>query len=309
MERRSLFELPDIARTVAVALAEDLGVDPRSLEQGQVLGPELLARDVTTASTADSESLFAGVVRARQECVVAGLPVAAEAFESLSRCSGLFEPVEFYPLVAEGAHVPAGTAIAEVEGLATVVLAAERTALDFLMVLSGIATRTAQWVEEAQGQFDVCDTRKTIPGLRELSKYAVRVGGGTNHRAGLFDMVLIKDNHLRQAGGITAAVGRARLRHPSLTLEVEADSVEQAVEAVRAAADIVLLDNMDADTLARAVSACREAAADAGRDVLLELSGNVSLARVTELRESGIDRVSSSALTLAPPIDFGLDES
>ena len=304
-----MFELPDIEHVVALALAEDLGVEASMLSPGSALGPQLLKRDVTTSSTIDPDATFAGAVVARQSCVVAGLPVAAQTFEALSRAIGLFEPVEFFPLVPEGSHVAPGTPVAEVEGLAAVVLAGERTALDFLMVLSGIATTTAHWVALAQERFQVCDTRKTLPALRELSKYAVRVGGGTNHRFGLHDMVLIKDNHLRHAGGITAAVGRARLRHPDLTVEVEADSVEQAVEAVRAAADIVLLDNMDGAALAAAVAACRSAATESGRPVLLELSGNVSAERLPELLEVGIDRVSSSALTLARPVDFGLDEA
>jgi nicotinate-nucleotide pyrophosphorylase (carboxylating) len=145
--------------------------------------------------------------------------------------------------------------------------------------------------------------------MRALSKYAVRVGGGTNHRVGLFDMVLIKDNHLKRAGGIEAAVGRARLRHPRLLIEVEADSIEQAVRAVNAGADYVLLDNMDDAVLSQAVPACRAAAERRGIAVILEVSGNVDRARVPQLVEAGVDRVSSSALTMARPLDFGLDES
>jgi nicotinate-nucleotide pyrophosphorylase (carboxylating) len=302
-----MFELPDISEVVALALAEDLGVRADDLLGGVPVGPELLARDATTDATVGSDTHFQGTVVARQDCGVCGLPAAAEVFATLGRAAGLFEPVEFFPLVAEGSRVRAGTAIAEVDGLASVILAAERTALDLLMVLSGIATETARWVEAAAGRFDVCDTRKTLPALRDLSKYAVRVGGGTNHRFGLHDMILIKDNHRAHAGGITAAVGRARLRHPELVIEVEADTVRQAVEAVEAGADLVLLDNMERATLAEAVAACRAAERRTGRRVALELSGNVRFERLEELRDSGIDRVSSSALTLVAPVDFALD--
>lgn len=304
-----MFELPDISEIVALALAEDLGVSADDLLSGVRAGSELLARDATTDATIGPDARFEGIVVARQDCVVCGLPAAAEVFSTLGRAAGLFEPVEFFPLVAEGSQVREGTAVAEVDGLASVVLAAERTALDLLMVLSGIATETSHWVDCARGRFDVCDTRKTLPGLRDLSKYAVRVGGGTNHRFGLHDMILVKDNHRAHAGGITAAVGRARLRHPELVIEVEADTIAQAVEAVEAGADLVLLDNMDRPMLEEAVAACRAAEVSTGRRVALELSGNVRLERLDELGETGIDRVSSSALTLAAPVDFALDVS
>lgn len=303
-----MFQLPDISNIVAAALAEDLGVDVRRITDLDLANPRLLDRDVTSASVVGPDAHFSGTVTAREECVVCGLPVVAEVFAALSRAAGLFEAVEVFPLVAEGSHVAPGTPVAEIDGLAAAVLAAERTALDFLMVLSGIATETARWVDAAGGQLAVCDTRKTMPGMRALSKYAVRVGGGTNHRAGLYDMVLVKDNHLARSTSVTAAIEAARAAHPDLAIEVEADTLEQAVEAASAGADIVLLDNMDDATLALAVEACREAAEQAGGTVFTEASGGISLERVTELRRTGVDRVSSSALTLAAPMDFGLDE-
>lgn len=304
-----MFELPDIDAIVASALAEDLGVAAESLMPDAAPDPELLERDVTTFSVAGPDNWFSGVVVARQECVVAGLPVASAVFESLSRSAGLFEPVEFFPLVAEGTRVEPGTAVAEVDGLAVACLAAERTALDFLMILSGIATETARWVERAGEGLVVLDTRKTLPGLRELSKYAVRVGGGVNHRAGLHDMVLIKDNHLRRASSIAEAVSRAHTAHPGLVVEVEADTLDQAVAAVEAGADIVLLDNMDDATLTAAVLACRDAAKRSGHPVLTEASGSIRFERLTALRATGVDRVSASALTMTSPVDFGLDEA
>ncbi len=185
--------------------------------------------------------------------MVAGLPAVAAVYETLSRSAGLFDPIEVFPLVAEGARVKAGTPVAEIEGVAAAVLVGERTALDFLMLLSGIATETARWVAAAGPDLAVCDTRKTMPGLRALSKYAVRVGGGTNHREGLFDMVLVKDNHIAAVAWHQAAVAKARAGHPELLVEVEADTAEQAREAVEAGAHMVLLDNMDDATLAQAV--------------------------------------------------------
>jgi len=301
-----VFELPDISAIVSAALAEDLGVTPDELNVGA--SANLLGRDVTSASVVGLDAGFSGRIVARDACVVCGLPVAASVFETLSAAADLFEAVEFFPLVAEGSRVEPGTPVAEVEGLAAAVLAAERTALDFLMVLSGIATETARWVEAAGRDLTVCDTRKTVPGLRALSKYAVRVGGGTNHRMGLYDMVLVKDNHLARAGSVRVAVERARAHNPDLIVEVEADSLDQALEAVRWGADIVLLDNMDDEQLSHAVHACSSLASELGRACRTEASGGIGIARVPALRTAGIDRVSSSALTLAPPVDFGFDE-
>ncbi len=312
--------LPDISGVVASALAEDLGV-----EAGVFLSPavapcdgpdvrcaDLLARDVTTSSVLDVEaarSTSTWIIAPRVDCVVCGLPVAAAVFETLSRCAPELPPVRVSQSVEDGAWVLAGTAVAEIEGPAAVVLAAERTALDFVMVLSGIATETHRWVEAAAGSFDVCDTRKTVPGLRALSKYAVRAGGGVNHRMGLYDMVLIKDNHLCQTGGIAEAIGRAREHAARIPVEVEAETATQAAEAARAGADIIMLDNLAGAQLAAAVEAARAAAAEVGHEVVLEASGNLTFARLQELRGSGIDRVSSSALTMAAPVDFGLDDA
>lgn len=304
-----MYELPELDRIVVLALAEDLGVSPDRFAPGASPSFELLDLDVTSSAVVGPDALFGGRIVAREECVVCGLPVVGAVFERLSAAAGLFEPVEAFPLVAEGSRVSAGTPVAEVGGLALAVLAGERTALDFLMILSGIATQTARWVEAAGPGLAVCDTRKTSPGLRELSKYAVAVGGGTNHRHGLHDMVLVKDNHIERAGGIEAAATRAREAHPELLLEIEADTIEQAVEAAGGGADIVLLDNMDDSHLADAVFAVHAVAAEAGRAVLTEASGSITFERLASLAQTGVDRVSSSALTLgATPVDFGLDE-
>jgi len=177
-------------------------------------------------------------------------------------------------------------------------------------MLSGIATETARWVAAAGSNIDVCDTRKTPPGLRALAKHAVRVGGGANHRMGLHDMVLVKDNHIAAAGGISAAVVAVRASHPDLLVEVEADTIEQAVQAVEAGADLVLLDNMPDDVLAAAVLAVRGTAESLGRTVITEASGGIRFERLSALAETGVDRVSTSAITMGVPvIDFGLDEA
>jgi nicotinate-nucleotide pyrophosphorylase (carboxylating) len=293
--------LPPIDEIVAASLAEDLGAEADALLSG---APGLLERDVT-GSLLPRGARFAGVVRAREDGVVCGLPVAARVFEMLAEASGAPAP-DCFPLVPEGARVRAEDAVLEIEGDARVILAGERTALDFLMVLSGIATCAALWQAAAGPALRVLDTRKTLPGLRALSKYAVRAGGASNHRAGLFDSVLVKDNHIRAAGGIAVAVAAARARQPGLPVEVEADTAEQAAEAARAGADYVLLDNMDDTTLAEAVAAVR-AAAPVDARCETEASGGITIERLSRLAALGLDRVSASALTMAPPLDFGLD--
>jgi len=305
-----VFVLPDVTEIVALALAEDLGVPAERFVPGAGVTPGLLSRDVTSFSAIDPDARFSGRVVAREACVVAGLPLVPAVFDALSAAAGLFDPIEVFPLVAEGARIAAGTAVLEIEGVAAAVLTGERTALDFLMLLSGIATETAHWVKTAGPDLDVCDTRKTSPGLRALSKYAVAVGGGVNHRAGLFDMVLIKDNHIRAAGGITAALESARLGSPGLLVEVEADTLAQAKEAVEAGADLVLLDNMSDDLLGEAVLAVRQSARELDRTVLTEASGGIRRDRLAALRATGVDRVSTSALTMGVAVvDFGLDEA
>lgn len=296
------FRLPEIDAVVASALAEDLGV-PAAALMTPTAG--LLDSDVT-GSLLPAGARFEGVMRMRSAGVVCGLPVAERVWQLLAAASGVEAP-ECFPLVAEGAVVEAGRAVLEVTGGARVVLAGERTALDFVMVLSGIATQAARWQAAAGPSLSVVDTRKTVPGLRALSKYAVAVGGASNHRMGLFDMVLIKDNHIVAAGGLPHAVQRARELFPDLAVEVEADSVVQAEAAAAAGADMVLLDNMDDVTLTDAVAAVRRAT-PAGRTCLTEASGGVRFERLAALAATGVDRVSASALTLAPPLDVGLDE-
>jgi nicotinate-nucleotide pyrophosphorylase (carboxylating) len=186
------------------------------------------------------------------------------------------------------------TAVAEVDGPAASLLVAERTALNFLQYLSGIATVTRSYVDAAGGRLRVLDTRKTTPGLRTLAKYAVRCGGGTNHRRGLYDGILIKDNHIRLAGGLTQAVAKARRSAPGLPVEVETQTLEQVSEALEAGVETIMLDNLDDDATRQAIGRI------AGR-ARIELSGNMTLARVRQLATVGADDVSIGALTHSAP--------
>ncbi len=265
------------------------------------LGP---TGDLTSQVTIPAELRGQGVFVARAPGILAGLPVAAEVIAAVD------PNLVFQPLVEDGSSVAAGTRLATVAGPMRSLLAAERTALNCLQHLSGIATRTRQFVAAvASLPSQILDTRKTLPGWRHLEKYAVRCGGGHNHRIGLFDGILIKDNHLAALAGsgqaITVAVqaARARVGH-SMPVEVEVDTLTQLDEALACRPDIVLLDNMGPDVLREAVR--RRNAAAPG--VLLEASGGVTLATVRAIAESGVERISVGALThSAPGLDIALD--
>jgi nicotinate-nucleotide pyrophosphorylase (carboxylating) len=260
------------------ALAEDVGT-------GDVTGAAVLAADASAC----------GVIEARAPLLVCGLPIAEAAF-------ALLEPaLRAERGRAEGATAPAGAELLRIEGPARALLAGERTALNFLARLSGIATHTRRFVEAVAGTgVEILDTRKTLPGWRVLDKYAVAVGGGRNHRFGLYDGVLIKDNHLRAAGSVAAAVERARAA-TELPLEVECDTLEQVGEALDAEADAILLDNM---TLAQ----LREAVALAGGRARLEASGGITLENVRAVAETGVDEISIGALThSARSLDVSLE--
>ena len=273
--------------------------------------PELVRRalaedvgrgDVTTQATIAPGTRSSARFVARQAGVVAGLPIAALTF-------ALLDPaVQFETLTPDGSSVAAGATLARVTGEAAALLTGERTALNFLGRLSGIATQAAQCVAAVAGtRARVVDTRKTTPGLRLLEKYAVRMGGASNHRAGLDDGILIKDNHIAAAGSLTLAIQRARA-HAShlLKIEVECDSEEQAREAIAAGADTILLDNMTPDQLRRAVALIREQATG----ITIEASGNIGTdpAKLAAVAATGVDLISLGALThSAPNFDVGLD--
>ena len=274
----------EIRRAVVFALAEDIG-----------------SGDVTTLAAVPETAQASAVVRAREPLVVAGLALAEAAFRELSTSVYVTRPIE------DGDRVTEGKPLLQVAGPARALLSAERVALNFLQRLCGIATITAQFVEAIKGtRAQILDTRKTTPGWRRLEKYAVTCGGGRNHRIGLFDMVLIKDNHLaalrnEPPNAIAAAVQRARAKYPGLKVEVEADTLEQVEQAVAAGAEIVLLDNMNLVQLRRAVQSCKDRA-------LTEASGGVTLAGVRAIAETGVDFISVGALThSARAVDIGLD--
>ncbi|MCG5055608.1 MAG: carboxylating nicotinate-nucleotide diphosphorylase [Myxococcales bacterium] len=257
--------------------------------------------DVTSVVSVPAEIGARAQLVAREPLVVAALPLAALVFERV-------EPqVRFCGLVAEGDRAEAGTVLASVEGTARGVLAAERTALNFLQRLCGVATQTARFVAAVEGtRAQVTDTRKTTPGYRALEKYAVRVAGGRNHRFDLGSGVLIKDNHVAAVGSVAAAVHAARKQAPhGLKIEVEVDTLAQFDEALEAEADIVLLDNFTRTDILVAV----ERRNARGRSVpLLEVSGGVTLATVRSFAETGVDLVSVGALThAARAVDIALD--
>ena len=252
--------------------------------------------DITTEATVPPAQKGIGTLLAKSDGSVAGLPVAERVFAKLD------ETLAFRALVADGDAVKAGTPIAEVQGSAKTILIGERTALNFLQRLSGIATLTAQFVEAVAGyDTKIVDTRKTAAGWRAVQKYAVRVGGGHNHRFGLYDGVLIKDNHIVAAGGIGNAVQRARGVFPhTAKIEVEVETLEQVDEALEAAADILLLDNMPPSLMKAVVQAV-------GDRAVTEASGGITLDKVKTVAAAGVDLISVGALThSAMPMDISL---
>jgi nicotinate-nucleotide pyrophosphorylase (carboxylating) len=254
--------------------------------------------DITTDATVLPAQQARGVFLVKADCVVAGLDVAFEAFRQLEAGVRITARTQDgKSCIAAGADAE----IAEVAGSARALLVGERTALNFLQRLSGIATRARRFVDASGGRITILDTRKTTPTLRVLEKYAVRAGGASNHRVGLFDAILIKDNHIRLAGGVQAAVARVRAYRPGMRVEIEAETLDQVDEALAAGADTILVDNMSTADIRAAVTRSR------GR-ALIEISGGVTLERIPELATTGADFVSVGALThSAPAIDISFE--
>ncbi len=282
-------------------VAIQLSTDELQAQVRRALAEDLGWGDVTTQALVDPTVQARGVVAFREAGVVAGLPVAAAVFAVLDPA------VRWQSHHADGDAVATGTSVAEISGPAASLLTGERLALNYLQRLSGIATLTARYVQELEGTgARLVDTRKTTPGLRSLEKYAVRCGGGSNHRHGLSDGVLVKDNHIailgRQGVSLQAAVARARAAAPhGLRVEVEVDRLDQIEDVIAGGADIVLLDNMPAPVLAEAVRLV------AGR-ALTEASGGITLANARACAEAGVDLISVGALThSARALDIGLD--
>jgi nicotinate-nucleotide pyrophosphorylase (carboxylating) len=272
---------PLIEEAVRRALAEDLG----------------RAGDITSAATIPADARAEAVIAARQKGVIAGLPLAAEAFRQMDPAT------DFHTALADGSRVEPGDVVARLAGNARAILSAERVALNFLGHLSGIATLTSRYADAiAHTRARITCTRKTTPGLRALEKYAVRCGGGSNHRFGLDDAILIKDNHVAVSGGVAEAVHRAQAFAGHLVkVEVEVDTLDQLKEALSAGAEVILLDNMPPATLRQAVEITAGAA-------VLEASGGITLDTVVAVAETGVDFISSGAIThSAPVLDLGLD--
>jgi nicotinate-nucleotide pyrophosphorylase (carboxylating) len=261
----------------------------------RALAEDLATTDITTTATVPPKAHASAELWAKTAMTVCGMPVFARVFRRLD--SGATVRV----LVDEGAAVGPHTRVAQVEGDARAVLAAERTALNLVQRMSGVATSTRAYVEAAAGRCRITDTRKTTPGLRALERYAVRCGGGHNHRNDLGSGVLIKENHIRCAGGITAAITAVRLAAPhGLKLECEVTNLEELQEALAARADAVLLDNMNDDEV-------REAVQIAHGRAIIEVSGGITLERVGTLASLGIDLISVGAIThSAPAADLSL---
>jgi len=277
MEARKIIEAAK--PLIDLALAEDVGKG-----------------DVTTVATVPEGKEGRAVIIAKAYGIVCGLPIAAEAFRNVDAA------IRLTHLASDGEPVAPGDVVAALSGPLRGILTAERTALNFLTHLSGIATLTARFVDVvAPYRAVILDTRKTTPGWRILEKYAVRCGGGRNHRMGLYDMVLIKDNHIAASGSLTEAVRRVRAAGISLPIEVEVRTLAELEEALSLGVDRILLDNMDIPTL-------RKAIARAKGKVELEASGGVTLENAAEIAACGVDYISIGALThSAPALDFSLE--
>jgi nicotinate-nucleotide pyrophosphorylase (carboxylating) len=278
------------------------GLDPRAVHDAVVVAvredlPEAGDVDVTSAATIAADARGSGVFAAREEGVVAGLGVAALVFHTV-----LGDEVKIGDRLADGTRVAPGDVVMTVAGPTRGLLTAERTALNYATHLSGIATATARWVDALAGTgAKVLDTRKTLPTYRALQKYAVRCGGGHNHRFSLADMALVKDNHVVAAGGVVPAYRAVRAAYPDLPVEVEVDSLDQLRELLDAGCDRILLDNMSIEQLREAVQLT------AGRAVL-EASGGLTLERARAVAQTGVDWISVGALTHSVHVfDLGLD--
>lgn len=275
----------DVERVVRAALAEDLRLGP----------------DVTTEATVPAGRSATGEVVARAAGVLAGVPVALAVLDLAAGRDLVADVVR-----GDGERVGPGQAVLSIRGQLRAMLTAERTLLNVLTHLSGIATATRTWVDEVAGTSAVIrDTRKTLPGLRQLQKYAVRCGGGANHRMGLGDAALVKDNHVLAAGGIAAAVRAVRLHAPATPLEVECDTLDQVREAVAAGVELLLLDNMTPEQMCQAVALARTTAG-----IRTEASGGLALDQASTVARTGVDFLAVGALThSAAVLDLGLDLS
>ncbi|MCK4648155.1 carboxylating nicotinate-nucleotide diphosphorylase [bacterium] len=289
-------DLERIRPIVRMALEEDVGKG-----------------DITTLLTVPKGRKAKGVIRAKEKGVIAGLPVAELVFKQVA---GRKSRVVFKKIIKEGKKVKKGQVIAEVIGDARIILTVERTALNFLQRLSGIATLTNQFVEKVKShKVKIFDTRKTTPGLRYLEKYAVRCGGGYNHRMGLWDMVLIKDNHIKiqnvklKMQNLKETIKKIREKMSrGMKIEVEAKNLREVREALKARVDIIMLDNMNFKSIKKAIELCHRSPVTGHQSPIIEVSGGITLKNVTKIARTGVNRISIGALThSAKALDISLD--
>jgi len=272
--------LPAVHDLIDLALREDIGTG-----------------DVTSESTIPENVMAKAVILSKDEGIIAGLDIAGEVFRKID------PDIDYKKLVSDGDKITKWQELATVEGKARSLLTAERTVLNFLQRLSGVATITSKYVKAVSGyKARIVDTRKTTPGWRALEKFAVRVGGGGNHRFGLYDAVLIKDNHIAVAGSITEAVARAKERIPhTMKIEIETENLNQVCEAIESKADIIMLDNMSLDMMSEAVKLINGKA-------IVEASGGIKLENIASVAATGVDLISIGALThSAMSLDISMD--
>jgi nicotinate-nucleotide pyrophosphorylase (carboxylating) len=276
--------LNDITKTVTWALCEDLGVNTYD---------ELASSSDITAELIPAENIAVANIISRDECIVCGVAWVNEVFQQLDKIYNTKTAITWF--VNDGQSVKANTTLFELSGNARILLTGERTALNFLQSLSGTATVTSVYVKHLEGtSTKLLDTRKTIPGLRSAQKYAVTCGGGVNHRIGLFDAFLIKENHIAACGGIEKAISTARINHHDKTVEVEVETITELTQALNAGSDIIMLDNFTTEMIEQAVTLTAEISAGKTK---LEVSGNMTLETLRDYAKSGVDFISVGALT------------
>lgn len=274
----------DISKTITWALCEDLGVNTYD---------ELATSSDITAELIPAENQAVANIISRDECIICGVAWVNEVFKQLDNIYNTDTKITWF--VNDGQHVKANTTLFELSGRARILLTGERTALNFLQSLSGTATVTSTYVKHLEGtSTKLLDTRKTIPGLRSAQKYAVTCGGGVNHRIGLFDAFLIKENHIAACGGIEKAIQTARVNHSDKTVEVEVENIDELTQALNAGSDIIMLDNFTTDMIEQAVKLSAEISAGKTK---LEVSGNMTLSTLKDYAKSGVDFISVGALT------------
>ncbi len=274
----------DITKTVTWALCEDLGVNSYD---------ELASSSDITAELIPVENIAVANIISRDECVICGIAWVNDVFKQLDTIYNTKTAITWF--VNDGQSVKANTTLFELSGNARILLTGERTALNFLQSLSGTATVTSTYVKHLEGTTTkLLDTRKTLPGLRSAQKYAVTCGGGVNHRIGLFDAFLIKENHIAACGGIKKAINTARINHSDKTVEVEVENIEELTQALNAGSDIIMLDNFTTEMIEKAVKLTAEIS---NGKTKLEVSGNMTLETLRDYAKSGVDFISVGALT------------